>query len=186
MIFYADYATEVTPIIWNACACVENSLELYPVDTKRIAAHSSSTVYRVKYSQWQDREVRLHWSGAETLWAYLADTCDFYLAANNEHVLNYNDVDILPNDTMGIGADVQMEAIDFGALPGHGFLYFRFHAPQAGVLTTTIIKDEQQGPITGVEDTDVEDASRRIVCTPDGHIYILVGKDRYTILGEKL
>jgi hypothetical protein len=186
VIFYADYATEVTPIIWNACACVENSLELYPVDTKRIAAHSSSTVYRVKYSQWQDREVRLHWSGAETLWAYLADTCDFYLAANNEHVLNYNDVDILPNDTMVIGADVQMEAIDFGALPGHGFLYFRFHAPQAGVLTTTIIKDEQQGPITGVEDTDVEDASRRIVCTPDGHIYILVGKDRYTILGEKL
>ena len=186
VIFYADYATEVTPIIWNACACVENSLELYPVDTKRIAAHSSSTVYRVKYSQWQDREVRLHWSGAETLWAYLADTCDFYLAANNEHVLNYNDVDILPNDTMVIGADVQMEAIDFGALPGHGFLYFRFHSPQAGVLTTTIIKDEQQGPITGVEDTDVEDASRRIVCTPDGHIYILVGKDRYTILGEKL
>lgn len=186
MIFYADYATEVTPILWNACACVENSLELYPVDTKRIAAHSSSTVYRVKYSQWQDREVRLHWSGAETLWAYLADTCDFYLAANNEHVLNYNDVDILPNDTMVIGADVQMEAIDFGALPGHGFLYFRFHSPQAGVLTTTIIKDNQQGPTTGVEDTDVEDASRRIVCTPDGHIYILVGKDRYTILGEKL
>ena len=186
MIFYADYATQVTPIIWNACACVENSLELYPVDTKRIAAHSSSTVYRVKYSQWQDREVRLHWSGAETLWAYLADTCDFYLAANNEHVLNYNDVDILPNDTMVIGADVQMEAIDFGALPGHGFLYFRFHSPQAGVLTTTIIKDNQQGPTTGVEDADVEDASRRIVCTPDGHIYILVGKDRYTILGEKL
>ena len=182
MIFYADYATQVTPILWNACACVENSLELLPIDTKAIAAHSSDVVYRVKYSQWQDREVRLHWTGAETLWAYLADTCEFTLTANNRHVLNYNDVDIMPNDTMVIGEDVRAEAIDFGMLPADGFLYFRFQTAAAGWMTTSYDKNAG-GPTTGVENTIVTKRNQ-VYCTPEGRLYIVIDNKRYNILGQ--
>lgn len=182
VVFYSYNTTHVTPILWNACACVENSLELLPIDTKAIAAHSSDVVYRVKYSQWQDREVRLHWTGAETLWAYLADTCEFTLTANNRHVLNYNDVDIMPNDTMVIGEDVRAEAIDFGMLPADGFLYFRFQTAAAGWLTTSYDKNAG-GPTTGVENTIVTKRNQ-VYCTPEGRLYIVIDNKRYNILGQ--
>jgi hypothetical protein len=115
--------------------------------------------------------------------AYLATVCDFNLAATNMYVLNSNDVDILPNDTMQIGEEVRLKAIDGGMLPEDGFLYFRFSTNSAGVLTPTYYP---VNPDTAVEDVVVDKRRNKIICTPDGKIYIIVGEDRYTILGEKL
>lgn len=182
VIFSSSYPTQITPILWNACACVENSLELLPIDTKYLEANSANIVYRVKYSQWQEHDVKLHWASTETLEAYLADTCEFTLTTNNRHVLNYNDVDIMPNDTMVIGEDVRAEAIDFGMLPADGFLYFRFQTAAAGWLTTSYDKNAG-GPTTGVENTIVTKRNQ-VYCTPEGRLYIVIDNKRYNILGQ--
>ena len=184
--FYAFDDVQITPILWNACACVENSFELMPNDQKVLAANSENTIYRVNYSQWQAHDVRLHWAGSLTLWAYLGYTCDFNLSATNKYVLNGNDVDILPNDTMVIGEEVRMKAIDWGRLPEDGFLYFRFHGQSDGVLTSSIIDRGNGGPTTGIDNVSSDMQRHQLFCTPEGVIYILVDGERYTLLGEKL
>lgn len=184
--FYAFDDVQITPILWNACACVENSFELMPNDQKVLAANSENTIYRVNYNQWQAHDVRLHWAGDLTLWAYLGYTCDFNLSATNKYVLNGNDVDILPNDTMVIGEEVRMKAIDWGRLPADGFLYFRFHGQSDGVLTSSIINRGNDGPTTGVDNVSSDVQRHQLFCTPEGVIYILVDGERYTLLGEKL
>jgi hypothetical protein len=63
------------------------------------------------------------------------------------------------------------------------FLYFRFSTNSSGVLTPTFYP---VNPDTAVEDVVTDQRRRQIICTPDGKIYIIVGEDRYTILGEKL
>jgi hypothetical protein len=190
VVFYSYNATQVTPILWNVCACVENSMELMPVDRKVLLSNTYNDIYRVKYSEWQNDNVRLRWNSDVTLLAYLGYTCDFSLTIYNKYVLNKSDVDILPNDTMIIGEEVRTQAINNGKLPDDGFLYFRFYSPDSGILTTSYpgSSDSGNGPGlgTGVDNTMVGDALRRIICTPDGTIFILVGEDRYTILGEKL
>ena len=183
IIFYASNAVQITPTIWNACACVENSLELLPNDKKNIPAYSQNTVYRVNYDLWKDSDVTLHWSGVDTLWAYMATQCDFNMVPTNMYVLNSSDVDILPNDTMVIGEEVRVKAIENERLPEDGFLYFRFYSKKLGVLTTTAYRIDDTGIFSPVIKDTVK---RNIICTPDGRIYILVGEDRYTILGEKL
>lgn len=184
--FYAFDDVQITPILWNACACVENSFELMPNDQKVLAANSENTIYRVNYNQWQAHDVRLHWAGSLTLWAYLGYTCDFNLSATNKYVLNGNDVDILPNDTMVIGEEVRMKAIDWGRLPADGFLYFRFHGQSDGVLTSSIINRGNGGPTTGIDNVSSDVQRHQLFCTPEGVIYILVDGERYTLLGEKL
>lgn len=184
--FYAFDDVQITPILWNACACVENSFELMPNDQKVLAANSENTIYRVNYNQWQAHDVRLHWAGSLTLWAYLGYTCDFNLSATNKYVLNGNDVDILPNDTMVIGEEVRMKAIDWGRLPADGFLYFRFHGQSDGVLTSSIINKGNGGPTTGIDNVSSDVQRHQLFCTPEGVIYILVDGERYTLLGEKL
>lgn len=184
--FYAFDDVQITPILWNACACVENSFELMPNDQKVLAANSENTIYRVNYNQWQAHDVRLHWAGSLTLWAYLGYTCDFNLSATNKYVLNGNDVDILSNDTMVIGEEVRMKAIDWGRLPADGFLYFRFHGQSDGVLTSSIINRGNGGPTTGIDNVSSDVQRHQLFCTPEGVIYILVDGERYTLLGEKL
>jgi len=157
-----------------------------PTDQKMLLANNYNTVYRIKYSQWQNHDVRLFWTSDVTLSAYLGYTCDFNLTVKNKYVLNKSNVNILPNDSMIIGEEVRTKAIDQGKLPDDGFLYFRFYSEDSGILTTSYPKKENSGPATGTESTVVGDALRRIIYAPDGHIYILVDGNRYTLLGEKL
>lgn len=187
VLFYSYNATQVTPILWNACACVENSLELMSTDQKMLLANNYNTVYRIKYNQWQNYDVRLLWNSDVTLSAYLGYTCDFKLTVKNKYVLNKSQVDISPNDSMIIGEEVRTKAIDEGKLPDDGFLYFKFYSTDSGILTTSHPdKGNTPGVGTGVDGTVVGDALRRVICTPDGHIYILVDGNRYTLLGEQL
>lgn len=181
--FLADHNTEVTTKIWNACACAHESYEFLIGGTESIAARSHDVIYRVNYNYWKNFDVTLHWSGKTTLWAYLATICDFNLVETNMYVLNSSDVDILSNDTMQIGEEVRLKAIDGGMLPEDGFLYFRFSSASAGLITPTFYP---VNPDTAVEDVVTDQRRRQIICTPDGKIYIIVGEDRYTILGEKL
>jgi hypothetical protein len=109
------------------------------------------------------------------------------LTVKNKYVLNKSQVDISPNDSMIIGEEVRTKAIDEGKLPDDGFLYFKFYSTDSGILTTSHPdKGNTPGVGTGVDGTVVGDALRRVICTPDGHIYILVDGNRYTLLGEQL
>lgn len=183
VVFVADRDVQITPIYWNACECARNSLEFAIGGNEYIAARSHDVVYRVNYNYWKDYDVTLHWSGYTTIMAYLATVCDFNMVETNMYVLNSSDVDILANDTMQIGEEVRLKAIDGDMLPEDGFLYFRFSTNSSGILTPTFYP---VNPDTAVENVITDQRRRQIVCTPDGKIYIIVGEDRYTILGEKL
>lgn len=183
VVFMADRNVQVTPTLWNACACATKSYEFAIEGTQPIEANTHDIVYRVNYKHWKDYDVSLHWDGKSTLWAYLAYTCDFNLTATNMYVLNSSDVDILANDTMVIGEEVREKAIGHSLLPEDGFLYFRCYTEDDGVVTPTFYP---VNPDTSVDNVIVDKQRNRIICTPDGRIYILVGDDKYTILGEKL
>jgi hypothetical protein len=190
VVFHSYYKTQLTPMAWNACRCAENSLEIKPRDQHALLANAAGAVFRIRYSQWKDHDVNLHWASDVMLYAFLADTCDFYLTATDYHVFNYDDVDIAPNGTMVIGDVVRDEAIFYGRLPENGFLYFRFYSEAPGLLTTSYEGAPQgpsvpDGPTTGVDNTTT-DKPYQLYIAPDGHMYLLVGGKRYTILGQSL
>lgn len=182
VVFHAFYNTQLTTYKWNACACVENSLELRPNDQHALIAYATNTVFRVKYSQWQDRDVTLLWNSNINLKAYLADTCDFKLTYSNKHVLNKKNYEIAANSSISIGKDVRTEAIDKGRLPDNGFLYFRFVSTEAGLLTTSFIQNGS-GSTTDVEDLTIQ-STHQLFIAPDGRMYLYVDGKRYNILGQ--
>lgn len=182
VVFHAFYNTQLTTYKWNACACVENSLELFPNDQHALIAYATNTVFRVNYSQWQDRDVTLLWNSNVNLKAYLADTCDFKLTYSNKHVLNKKNYEIAANGSISIGKDIRTEAIDKGKLPDNGFLYFRFVSTEAGLLTTSFIQNGS-GSTTDVEDLTVP-STHQLFIAPDGRMYLYVDGKRYNILGQ--
>ena len=184
VVFHAFYNTQLTTYKWNACACVENSLELRPNDQHALIAYATNTVFRVKYSQWQDRDVTLLWNSNINLKAYLADTCDFKLTYSNKHVLNKKNYEIAANSSISIGKDVRTEAIDKGKLPDNGFLYFRFVSTEAGLLTTSFIQNGS-GSTTDVDDVTLS-PSYQLYIDADGRMYLYVDGKRYNILGQSL
>ena len=135
--FSANSDMQITPKIWSACDCARESYELALGATEHIAARSQDVVYRVNYNQWKDYDVTLYWAGNKSVMAYLAYDCNFNLSADNKYVLNKEDIEILPNDSIVIGEKVRARAIDMGLLPEDGFLYFRFYSTSAGVLSST-------------------------------------------------
>lgn len=182
VVFHAFYNTQLTTYKWNACACVENSLELFPNDQHALIAYATNTVFRVNYSQWQDRDVTLLWNSNVNLKAYLADTCEFKLTYSNKHVLNKKNYEIAANGSISIGKDVRTEAIDKGKLPDNGFLYFRFVSTEAGLLTTSFIQNGS-GSTTDVEDLTIQ-STHQLFIAPDGRMYLYVDGKRYNILGQ--
>lgn len=182
VVFHAFYNTQLTTYKWNTCACVENSLELFPNDQHALIAYATNTVFRVNYSQWQDRDVTLLWNSNVNLKAYLADTCDFKLTYSNKHVLNKKNYEIAANGGISIGKDVRTEAIDKGKLPDNGFLYFRFVSTEAGLLTTSFIQNGS-GSTTDVDDVTVP-STHQLFIAPDGRMYLYVDGKRYNILGQ--
>ena len=182
VVFHAFYNTQLTTYKWNTCACVENSLELRPNDQHALIAYATNTVFRVNYSQWQDRDVTLLWNSNINLKAYLADTCDFKLTYSNKHVLNKKNYEIAANSSISIGKDVRTEAIDKGKLPDNGFLYFRFVSTEAGLLTTSFIQNGS-GSTTDVDDVTLS-PSYQLYIDADGRMYLYVDGQRYNILGQ--
>lgn len=182
VVFHAFYNTQLTTYKWNTCACVENSLELFPNDQHALIAYATNTVFRVNYSQWQDRDVTLLWNSNVNLKAYLADTCDFKLTYSNKHVLNKKNYEIAANGSISIGKDVRTEAIDKGKLPDNGFLYFRFVSTEAGLLTTSFIQNGS-GSTTDIDDITVP-STHQLFIAPDGRMYLYVDGKRFNILGQ--
>ncbi len=135
--FYADRNVQVTPKLWNACDCARESYELILGASEHIPARSQNVVYRINYNQWKDYDVTLHWNGYTSMMAYLAYDCEFNLSADNKYVLNKEDIEIVPNDSIVIGENVRTRAIDMGLLPEDGFLYFRFYSTSAGTLRSS-------------------------------------------------
>lgn len=137
VVFHADRNVQVTPKLWSACDCVRESYELLLGASEHIPARSQDVVYRINYNQWKDYDVTLSWNGYTSMMAYLAYDCDFNLSADNKYVLNKEDIEIKPNDSIVIGENVRKRAIDMGLLPEDGFLYFRFYSTSAGTLSSS-------------------------------------------------
>ena len=125
--FVSPVATTVTPTEWLANACVENTKEITANDSCYIRAGSSSTVWRIRYSDWARQDVKLYWKSMADLKLYLADTCKYNLSAGNTHVVLYHEFKIKRNgttDTLTITTAEMAKWKD--CVDDDGFLYFRF------------------------------------------------------------
>ena len=146
--FVSAQSTYITPLRWKVCECVQKSAEIYSTDSVRVNAKTSSVSYRINYSDWSKRDVKLYWSSVADMKAYLVDTCaGFSLRPTNDHVLFYHEY-LVDNqgitDTLIITSDQMKTYAD--RVDEDGYLYFRFNANSYGdLLVSSVLVDT---PIT--------------------------------------
>ncbi len=142
--FVSAQSTYITPLRWKVCECVQKSAEIYSTDSVRVNAKTSSVSYRINYSDWSKRDVKLYWSSVADMKAYLVDTCaGFSLRPTNNHVLFYHEY-LVDNqgvtDTLTITADQMKTFAD--RVDEDGYLYFRFNANSYGdLLVSSVLVD---------------------------------------------
>lgn len=177
--FDAPQETEITPSVWNVGDCVINSVEILPNDSITLLANRPADVYRIDYAKWSKGDMTISWDGFSYVRTYLGDTCSFYLASNNAHVLNYQVLQKI--DTMQITKDWLLGMSD--RVDADGFLYFRFNT--SGVGDLRIAQTIVQGPSTDMNTLKKMDF---VVKCADGNIIVQTTTSQtfrlYDSLGE--
>ena len=141
--FQCNKATVLTPSLWNASSCGNNSI-LLQSDTKRtIKAKSSSVVYRLNFADWVGYDFTIKWSGYSTLPTYISDVCDYTLSSSNSAVLKYKSIKARGSytytETDTKGWELRVDA--------DGFVYIRFNPTNAGDMTIISSKPAEEDPI---------------------------------------
>lgn len=112
--------------------CVAGSTELLPTDELTINLQSAFIIYRIDYQAWLEKGVSLTWTGDETLYTFVAETCTFALAQYNKYVARYEEVPSQGN--VVLNKDILSSLA--GKVDEDGYLYVRFLTEFEGVLTT--------------------------------------------------
>ena len=112
--------------------CVSGSTELLPTDELTINLQSAFIIYRIDYQAWLEKGVSLTWTGDETLYTFVAETCTFALAQYNKYVARYEEVPSQGN--VVLNKDILSSLA--GKVDEDGYLYVRFLTEFEGVLTT--------------------------------------------------
>jgi hypothetical protein len=112
--------------------CVAGSTELLPTDELTVNLQSAFIIYRIDYQAWLEKGVSLTWTGDETLYTFVAETCTFALAQYNKYVARYEEVPSQGN--VVLNKDILSSLA--GKVDEDGYLYVRFLTEFEGVLTT--------------------------------------------------
>ena len=134
--FACDEAATLTPTLWNANSCAKQSILITSGETRAVLARSSSTLYRLQYSDWKGGDIAIKWTGYSTLPTYIAQGCSFMLSSTDPNVLTY--LNVRPRSTFTI----ESVAVDTWAsnIDEEGFLYVRFEPTNRGNVTFTSLK----------------------------------------------
>lgn len=134
--FQCATATSITPQVWDASSCTNNSLMIRPNQTIAVAAKSQSTIYRMRYDDWKNGDVVVEWSGNSTLPTYIADTCSFVVSATSPRVIKY--ANIKRKGTL----DLDAATIESWAprVDADGYLYVCFNPTNKGNVTFKLTK----------------------------------------------
>ena len=125
-------STTITPQVWYASSCANESYLLRANQKTSIAAKSSSVIYRLFYEDWKIADkLLIEWSGNAPVSTYIADTCSFVLSATSPRVLKY--ANIKPKSTLEIDkATIESWA---SRVDGDGLLYVCFNSTNRGNVT---------------------------------------------------
>ena len=148
--FHNSISTTVTPYLWNASSCANQSNLITLDNYYTIAARSSNTLYRIRYADLQGYDFTIKWTGNSRLPMYIADTCSFMLSSTDAHVL-WN-ATIASRGTRTVATSVS----DAWAsrVGSEGFLYLRFNSTIQGSILFTSLRPIAPDPIyTTVSET---------------------------------
>lgn len=96
-------------------------------------AADSRLKYRIYLPDWQNKTVVMAWQGASDARAFVADACDFYLTADNLHVLQPSPYDFSAGaDSVAIAPNM---ALAWTYFVENNFAYLRFINTLPGTLT---------------------------------------------------
>ena len=123
---------------WEQSECAGQSTLIRPNASVTVLARSSNTIFRMRYADWEGYDITINWSGNSTLPVYIADACDFTLASNNAHVLQYASVDRKGKFTIPASSVNSWSS----RVDEDGFLYVRFNPTNQGAATFATDKPE--------------------------------------------
>ena len=148
--FHCNVATVITPTLWDASSCANQSILLSSGITKTVLAKSSSTLYRLVYDDWKDADFSIKWTGNSTLPVYFARGCNFMLNSVDPNVAL--DIELSRRSSYTITSQQinNMETY----LDEQGLLYVRFNPTGKGNVTFTSLRPTTPDPIyTTISDT---------------------------------
>lgn len=140
--FQSVSAIQLTPKMWSASDCADNSYNIYPNTTISVKARSGNTVFRLNYEEFRGYDITIEWKGNSTLPTYIADTCAFTLSSKNSRLVLSPAPTISRNGTYLIPAsEIENWA---SRVDGDGYLYVRFNPTNAGKVT---FKSDKPAPV---------------------------------------
>ena len=138
--FSCNSATTLTPSLWNASACIKNTIWIPVGKTMSIPA-SDKNVYRIIYDDIAGYDFTISWGQKNVSLAnYIASYCDFTTTSPDR----LKTVTVKKNSSSTIKAsevDSWAESIE-----DEGFLYLRFSTTRKGDATFTSAKPAEEDP----------------------------------------
>lgn len=123
--FECTAATTVTPELWSASSCIQQSTIILPGDVVTASSSSTTPTYAIRYSDWNGGDMTFTWNGTNSTCAlYIAETCTFTLSATNKQVVAYSNIQKNSSKTF-TAAQVATWA---NRVDADGFLYIRMKA----------------------------------------------------------
>lgn len=143
--FVSDGLVAITPVAWNVSECVDKSILISPNKLFAVAAKSRSVLYRARYSDFSNYDLKITWTGNSTLPTYIAEVCDFSYSSSNAAYLVNPMFQIARKGTKTIKvADVNSWE---SRIADEGFFYVRFDSNNKGNVTFVTEKPEEIIPV---------------------------------------
>lgn len=118
-----------------------------------IAAHGTQ-IYSFFLDDLQNKDVQLRWEGNSTMEIFIADTCNFYLVKENQHIMRQANgegyASLANGQAMNIPKNTAALWKTFQNYRGEDFVFMRYNAGAAGKLTVEVVKDYQCDDCTPV------------------------------------
>ena len=134
--FQCATATSITPQVWDASSCTNNSLMIRPDQTYDIPEKSRSTVYRLLYEDWKNGDMIITWMGGSKLPTYIADTCSTKLSSTSSRILKY--ANIQSDGELEISTEVVK--LWESRADADGYIYVTFNPSSSGQVIFTSVK----------------------------------------------
>lgn len=129
--FKTAFSTVITPNVWDASDCLENTIQINPNEAKRLPTNSTSTVYRIIYDDFVGYDMTIQWNGNSGLSVYIADTCSFKMSSKEPRLLLYKNVTRRGKYVVTATALEEWKT----KLDADGYLYVRFDNSVASTVT---------------------------------------------------
>ena len=138
--FECNSATTLTPALWNAGQCIENTIWI-PIGQTISIPVSDKNVYRIIYEDIAGYDLTIKWSGRNTLSTAVAGYCNFVST----------DPQVLKKITVVSRGSTKVKASDINSwgskIEGDGYLYVRPSSSRVGNITFISDKPATPDPV---------------------------------------